>query len=189
MEQGVKLKVSDISSLRAQRQISGLSLPEVTLTSIRQCEDAIAGLKVSIEELDNRLKAVVDGIEAIRLLDTIPGVGLIWSTTIYAEVGDIRRFRSRKAFASYTGLIPSIRASGEKIHHGNITHNGSRPLRHALVEAGIHAVKKSRSLRRLHDRVLYRGNIQKARVAVARKLSLIIYAMLRNGEAFRVDHT
>lgn len=188
MEQGVKLRVSDISSLRAQGQISRLCLPEVTLISIRQCQDAIAGLKVSIKELDDRLEAVIDGIEMISLLSTIPGIGRIWSVTIYAEVGDIRRFRSRKAFASYTGLIPSIRASGESVHYGGITRHGSKPLRHALVEAGIHAARRSPSLRRLYDRVLYRGNVQKARVAVARKLSVIIYAMLKNGEVFRVEH-
>jgi transposase len=142
-------------------------------------------LQVAIKELDERLQAVNQGVEMLTLLRTIPGIGPIWSVTIYAEVGDISRFPSRKAFASYTGLIPSIRASGEKVHSGGITHHGSRPLRHALVEAGIHAARKSASLRRLRNRVLYRGNLQKARVAVARKLSAIIYAMLKNGEPFR----
>ena len=187
MEQGVKLKVSDISSLRAQRQISRLCLPELTSESIRQCQAAIAGLKVSIKELDDRLEAVNDGVEITNLLSTIPGIGRIWSVTIYAEVGDIRRFSSRKAFASYTGLIPSVRASGESVHYGSITHHGSKPLRHALVEAGIHAARRSPSLRRLYDRVLYRSDFRKARVAVARKLAVIIYAMLKNGEPFRME--
>jgi len=188
MEHGVKLRVSDISSLRARQEISRLRLPEVTLFSIRQCHASIAVLKASIKELDDRLDALSDGVEMTSLLNTIPGIGRIWSVTIYSEVGDINRFRSRKAFASYTGLIPSIRASGDSIHHGSITRHGSRPLRHALVEAGIHAARRSPSLRRLYNRVLYRGNVQKARVAVARKLAVIIYAMLKNKQPFRLEH-
>ena len=105
--------------------------------------------------------------------------------TIYAEIGDIRRFRSRKSFSSFTGLVPSVRCSGDSCHHGGITHLGSKPLRHALVEAAITAIREVPSLNRMYHRVLYRSNVQKARVAVARKLAVIIYAMLKNNEPFR----
>jgi len=109
------------------------------------------------------------------------------STGETAEIGDINRFKSSKALANYSGLIPSVRASGDSVRVGGITKLGSRPLRHALVEASINVIRKSRALNRLFNRVLYRGNVQKARVAVARKLAVIIYAMLKHREPFRAQ--
>jgi transposase len=84
-------------------------------------------------------------------------------------------------------LVPIVRSSGDSVWTGGITRLGSRPLRHALVEASINAIRQSPALRRMYSRILYRGNIQKARVAVARKLAVIIYAMLRRNEPFRAE--
>ncbi|MFH1893129.1 MAG: IS110 family transposase, partial [Candidatus Zixiibacteriota bacterium] len=184
---GSELKASDVSSDRARREISRLLLPDVELMSVYQCLDEIDRLKGTICLLDEHLERASEGIEAVSLLRTIHGIGLIWSITIYAEVGDIGRFRSAKAFSSYTGLVPTVRSSGESVYRGGITHLGSKPLRHALVEASLHVCRKSPSLNRLYNRVLYRSNVQKARVAVARKLAVIIYHMLKNGESYRAE--
>ena len=142
--------------------------------------------------LDNEIKTLTgqilkssQGVEDVRLLKTIPGIGSLLATTIYAEIVDINRFRSGKAFASFTGLVPIVRASGDSIYTGRITKVGSRPLRCALVEAAIRAPYKSGDLSRLFFRVLNRSNSQKARVAVAHKLALIIYVMLKKREVFR----
>jgi transposase len=184
---GIRLRMSDISCLKAKEAISGLCLPDATSSSIVQCLEIIEELKGSIKELDNRVEEASEGVGVIVLLKTIPGMGRIWSATIYAEIGDIRRFGSRKALASYTGLVPSVRSSGESCYRGGITHLGSKPLRHALVEVAIRASRQVPSLNRMYNRVLYRSNVQKARVAVARKLAVIIYAMLRNNEPFRLE--
>jgi transposase len=106
---------------------------------------------------------------------------------IYAEVGDVTRFHSAKALASYTGLTPIVRSSGESVWTGGITRLGSKPLRHVLVEASINAIRRSPELNRMYFRILYRSNVQKARVAVARKLAVIIYAMLSRSEPFRLE--
>jgi len=185
--QGVHLRVSDISCVKAGEAISGLCLPDATRRSIVQCLETIEVLKGSIKELDDRLEEGSEGVVEIELLKTIPGIGQIWSVTIYAEVGDISRFSSRKAFASYTGLVPSVRCSGESCYRGGITRLGSKALRHALVEVAIRAIGEVPSLNRMYNRVLYRSNVQKARVAVARKLAVIIYAMLTKNEPFRLE--
>ncbi|MBU1319895.1 MAG: IS110 family transposase [candidate division Zixibacteria bacterium] len=184
---GADLKASDVSSASARREISRLLLPDVSLMSVYQCLEEIDRLKETIGGLNEYLEAASEGIEAVSLLRTIHGMGLIWSITIYAEVGDISRFRSAKAFSSYTGLVPTVRSSGESVYRGGITHLGSKPLRHALVEVSLHVCRKSPSLNRLYNRVLYRSNVQKARVAVARKLSVIIYHMLKNSEPYRAE--
>jgi transposase len=181
------LQVFDVSSPKARNQIDRLCSCETTKKSIEQCLDVITSLKSSIAEIDRQLLELSRGIKSVELLQTIPGIGSVRSATIYAEIGDVNRFKSSKALASYTGLIPSVRASGESVRVGGITKLGSRPLRHALVEASIDVIRRSPALNRLFNRVLYRGNVQKARVAVARKLAVIIYAMLKHNEPFRVQ--
>jgi len=184
---GIDLSVFDISSPRAVNKLKRLCIPEVTRRIINQCLEIIVNLKKSIKELEKQLSEMTADVDDVKLLQTIPGVGPVRSATIYGEIGDINRFKSSKALANYTGLIPSVRSSGDSIHMGGITKNGSRPLRHILVEASINVIRESQPLNRLFNRVLYRGNVQKARVAVARKLAVVIYAMLKHNEPFRLQ--
>lgn len=182
---GIALKVSNIASPKAKREIKRLYLPDTTRQSVEQCLRVIGNLMKMIDDLDDQIELRSADNEIVTLLKTIPGIGQLWAATIYGEVGDINRFKSSKAFASYTGLVPSVRSSGESSHYGGITHQGSCPLRNALVEAAIRVIRKSPALNRMYHRIVYRSNSQKARVAVARKLAVIIYKMLINNEPFK----
>jgi transposase len=182
--EGVNLKISDVSSEKALREIKRICISDWIRETIFELYDIIQALMPRIKELDKELEQRTAGIGAVALLQTIPGIGPIRSATIHAEIGDINRFASRKAFAGYTGLVPTVRSSGESTHLGDITRSGSRPLRMALVEAVPDAIKVSPSLRRLYARINYRSNWQKARTAVARKLALIIYAILKKETSF-----
>lgn len=186
-QHGINLSVFNIASPKARLAIRGLCLPEVTRQTINQCLKIVAIHDDLVLELNKRIEKSVKGNPTVELLQTIPGIGKLRSATIYGEIGDINRFHSSKALASYTGLVPIVRSSGESVWTGGITRLGSRPLRHALVEASINAIRQSPALRRMYSRVLYRSNVQKARVAVARKLAVIIYAMLRRNESFRAE--
>lgn len=184
---GIHMKVSNIASVKARREIKRLYLPETTRQSVEQCLQVIGNLAKMIDILDEEIKLRSSDNDIVELLRSIPGIGPLWAATIYGEVGDINRFKGAKAFASYTGLVPSVRSSGESSHYGGITHQGSRMLRTALIEAAIRTVRKSPSLNRMYHRIVYRSNSQKARVAVARKLAVIIYKMLLNNEPFRTE--
>ena len=186
-QHGIDLKVFNISSPKARLEIRKLCLPDVTRQTIDQCLKIIAMLDDQVVEIDKRIRERVKDNPTVELLHTIPGVGKLRSAVIYAEVGDVTRFHSAKALASYTGLTPTVRSSGESVWTGGITRLGSRPLRHALVEASINAVRKSPELNRMFCRILYRSNVQKARVAIARKLAVIIYAMLSRNEPFNSE--
>ncbi len=144
-------------------------------------------LKEAIKDLDKQLSELSSGIEGVELLRTIPGIGSIRAATFCAEIGNIKRFRSCEGLANNTGLTPSIRASGDTVHSGGITKMGSGSLRYALVEAAISVIRVSPSLNRLFNRVLHRGHVQKARVAVARKLAVIIYVMLKRRQPFKPE--
>lgn len=182
---GIHLKVSNIASMKAKREIRKLFLSDSTHQSVEQCLQVIDNLSQMIDCLDKEIESCCIDNETVELLLTIPGIGPLWAATIYGEIGDINRFKNAKAFSSYTGLVPSVRTSGESSHYGGITHQGSSLLSHALVEAAIRTVRKSPSLRRMYHRIVYRSNSQKARVAVAHKLAIIIYKMLRNKEPFK----
>jgi transposase len=183
---GSKLSVFDIASPKARQQMRRLCLSPSIRQIIDQCLQLIAGLEDSIKEMDKELRQRTEGNETIALLQTIPGIGPVRSAVILAEIGQIERFRTARTLASYTGLVPTVRSSGDSIWTGGITRLGSRPLRHVLVEASINVIRESPALSRMFHRILYRSNVQKARVAVARKMAVIIYAMLRNREPFRV---
>jgi len=186
-QHGIDLRVFNIASPKARLEIRKLCLPDITRQTIDQCLKIIAMLGDQVAEIDKRIQERVKGNPTVELLQTIPGIGRLRSAVIYAEVGDVRRFRSAKALASYIGLTPIVRSSGDSVWTGGITRLGSRPLRHALVEASINAIRKSPELNRMFCRILYRSNVQKARVAVARELAVIIYAMLRHNEPFRAE--
>jgi transposase len=184
---GSVIKATDVSSKSALKEINRLCLSEHIKNSINQCLLMIKTLNEQTEILTDEITSSCKDIEDIELLMTIPGIGHLLAITIYAEVVDIKRFKSHKAFASYTGLVPTVRASADKVHTGEITRVGSKFLRYALIEAAMRAPRKSSALSSLFHRVLYRSNSQKARVAVAHKLAIIIFAMLKNREAFRID--
>jgi transposase len=184
---GYTISAKDVSSRLAGEQIAALALPALTRQLIGQCQQLIKQLDRRIATLEELMRRSCAGVKMVELLRTISGIGPIWSAVIYAEVVDIKRFRSGAAFASYTGLVPSVRQSGDSYHTGQITHQGSRPLRTALVEAAISAYHHSRLLHDLYYRVFFKQGFQTARVAVAHKLALIIYAMLTRGEPFRAD--
>jgi transposase len=184
---GIDLRIFNIASPKARLEIQSLCLPEVSRQTIDQCLKIIAGLDDLVIETNKRIFEQVKDNPTVELLQTIPGIGKLRSAVIYAEVGNVTRFHSAKALANYTGLTPTVRSSGESLWTGGITRLGSKPLRHALVEAAINAVRKSPELHRMYCRILYRGNVQKARVAVARKLAVIIYVMLHRNEPFRAE--
>jgi len=176
----------NITSPKAQREIKRLHLSESIRASVEQCQRVILGIEPLLEELDREIEVRCSGIKEIEILMSVYGIGPLWAAVIYTEVVDISRFRSRKALISYAGLAPSVRASGDKVSSGGITHQGSSLLRTALVEAGMNAKKVCPELRRLYQRVFYKKGKETARVAVARKMAVIIFALLREKRAFRL---
>jgi transposase len=91
-----------------------------------------------------------------------------------AEIGDVQRFPTAKHLASYTGLVPSLYASGEHRWGGAITKQGSTVLRWALVQAA-HRAALSPQFQAFYQRQRARHGAGKATVALARKLAVIAY--------------
>jgi transposase len=119
--------------------------------------------------------------EARAKLQTIPGVGPVTVDVVVSELGDIRRFASTKAVCAYAGLVPKVRQSGGQGPDLRITKEGPPLLRWALVEAAWRVIRQSASWRRIYEGIRKRAGGKKAIVAVARRLLVVMTAMLRDG--------
>jgi transposase len=122
----------------------------------------------------------------VALLRTMPGVGLITSLTILAELGDFKRFKSRASVSNYAGIVPVVRSSNEKSFSGHITHRGPAQLRSVLVEAAWTSVGRVPQYGAIYNRVSAKKAKQIAIVAVARRMLEDAWTMLIRDEVFRL---
>jgi len=120
----------------------------------------------------------------IKLLITVPGISYITATTLLTEIADIHRFNSTDSFASYIGLVPSTKSSGEKDKVLGITVQFNRYLRQLLVEASWVAVRNDPALTLSFTNYSKRMCNQKAIIKIARKLLNRIYYVLKNEKEY-----
>ena len=136
-------------------------------------------MNAEIDRLDRAVRQEAAARPAAVRLMSHPGVGPVTALAFVLTIGDARRFEKLRQVASYLGLIPSEHSSGGKQRLGHISKQGNSLMRFLLVEAGQSAVRKDVELRRFYMRVQHRHSTGVAKVAVARKLALRLYWMLR----------
>ena len=137
-----------------------------------------------IKELDLRIaQEVARRPEAQRLM-THPGVGPLTALGTVLVLGPVERFPDDRHVTSYLGLIPREDSSGGRQRFGHLTKQGNRLLRWLLVEAAGVACRYDPCLRRGYRRLAFRKGTAVAKVAVARKLAIRLYIMLRD----RIDY-
>ena len=122
--------------------------------------------------------------DAMRRLQTVPGVGIITAATYIAVIATPRRFAESGRVVSYIGLVPSTYDTGSMQRHGHITKRGSAELRAMLCEAAHHAARPRHPLHPYWLRVCAKQGYKRAVVAVAQRLARILYAMWRSEEDF-----
>lgn len=146
-------------------------------------DEQIAEVDARVEDL---LSAMPPFQEAIRLLDTIPGVSRQMAILIVAEIGvDMTRFPSDRHLTAWAGMAPGNNESGGKQRSGK-TRQGNKYLRRGLVLAAHSAArKKHHYLRSLYYRLAVRRGGARAAMAVGRTILQIAYHMLKRGEEYR----
>ena len=133
----------------------------------------IEDLKNTRKEIAGTLKTIKKQYgeeEVVKILRTIPGVGLISAFTFFAEIMDIRRFSNQNKLASYVGLIPAIKSSGEKIKVHGLNKRQNKLLKKRLIESAWIAVKHDPALTSCYLDYLKRMSSQEAIIKIARKL-------------------
>lgn len=116
--------------------------------------------------------------ERVRILRSIPGVGLVVAMELLLELQDVARFRRAEELAAYVGLTPAQDSSADKIRMGRITRAGKASLRAMLIESSWYLIGKDQEMKKIYERIKTRAGAKRAIVAIARKLLLSTRRML-----------
>lgn len=147
---------------------------------------SLAALRAGESALVRRLRQLSD--DRTRLLESIPSIGLLSARTVVSALDDAHRFDNRKCVAKYGALTPTIYQSGDVVQQGHINRNGRQEIRRVLLQAA-HLVVRMKSpasapLRRFFLRLEQKRGKKKALIALARKLLVICYGVLKSGQPF-----
>ena len=171
---------------RVPARLALLVLPAPLAATLAPLARLINTTTHEIASLDQQLthRAAADPI--VQALQTVPGVGLIVAMTFRATLDDIGRFAHAGQVSARIGLVPREDSSAERRHRGHITKAGPRELRSLLVQAAwaCWRSKQSATLRAWVERLASRRGKRIAVVALARRLSRILYAIWRDGVTF-----
>jgi transposase len=161
------------------------SLPWADRTLVHSALRHIRQLDREIDDLDAAIARTAAHTRAVRLVLTLTGLGPVAATALWAVIGDPHRFRHGKQVARYMGLDPRVTQSGEEDHRGHISKQGNRMLRSLLVEAA-HSVARHDPgpLGQFYRRKVRQLGTAKAIVALARKIAVVAWALMRTGRAY-----
>jgi transposase len=188
---GFGLRIGKTTPGRFEGRVGELVAEHPTL---RLVADALlrarAELIAQLHKLEKRLIALAREDERTRLLMTTPGVGTIVALTYVAAIDDPGRFKSSRMVGAHFGLTPRKYQSGETNVTGRISKIGDAGVRTVLYEAAnvilTHPVKGS-TLKSWAMRLANRAGMRKAKVALARKLAVVLHRMLADRTPFRAD--
>jgi transposase len=174
------------SAARMPQQLAQLVLPADLLETLTPLRRMVAVLTDEIATVDARLQTVAAADPVVARLRSVPGVGPVVALTFRAFVDEVGRFRSAAQVSAAIGLVPREDSSAERRHRGHITKAGSSELRNLLVQAAWSCwrSKASGTLRTWVERLAGRRGRRIAVVALARRLSRILYAIWRDQSVF-----
>lgn len=148
---------------------------------------SMAVLDELIVEIEAKAKGMAKEDEAVKVLQTIPGIGWWSAMLIRYEIDDVERFSHPRKLVSYCGICPSVHGTGgpEKYRYGRMTKQGNAYLRHIFMEDAIPAVTSYEPWRRVYDRVKEARGGNVAKGAVAHRMVEAVYWVWKKREAFR----
>ncbi len=157
-------------------QDSGKSVLAAYLDHQRYLRKTLLDLTKRVRELSQQERYR----ENARLLQTIPGVGLIVTMTFLTEIGDISRFKNVDNYCSYIGIVPSSHSSGEKDITGGLTSRTNKPLLGTIVECSWVAIRHDAVLRSQFHKHCLRMEPNDAIIRIAKSLAKIMRSVLIN---------
>lgn len=163
-------------------------LPSELKTAIRALLSALKEVYAQIKALDSQVKAIVMNDDDCVLLQSAPGVGPVTALCFKHCIDDLERFQQSKSVGAYIGLTPSQYSSGETTIQGRISKKGSKRLRRLLVESATVILTRTKYWSKLKAwgiKISRKKGLRKAAVAVARKLGVILFRMLKTRETFQ----
>jgi transposase len=166
-------------SARGRADLEGLPLLPWASRRRQELLAWLERLDTSLNDLDLAVEQAACGRADVALLRTHPGVGAVVGLVFVLTVGPVERFPNSRKLVAYLGLDPSEHSSGGRQRLGAITKQGSSMLRWLLVEAAQTAARNDPELRRAYQRLKFRRASGVAKIAIARRLAVRLYWMLR----------
>ena len=185
---GFGLKVGHTTPTRFAGRIGELVAGHATLEVVAEAMLSVhAILRREFTGFERRVRAMARRDVRVRLLMSAPGVGAIVGLTYVSAIDDPARFKSSKGVGAHFGLTPKKHQSGEKDITGRISKIGDASVRAALYEAA-HVILtrpvKGSGLKSWAMKLAKRAGMKKAKVALARKLAVILHRMWVDGTSF-----
>jgi len=180
MSQGLCRK-KKLFSRKGRTELVGLSLAPWASRRREELLKLLDQIDPALAELDRAVLEEAHRREDALLLMTHPGIGPVTSLAFVLAIGSITRFARSRKLVSYLGLNPSEDSSGGRQRLGAISKQGNTLVRWLLIEAVHQAVRQDPELRQDYQRLKFRRGHAVAKVAIARKLAVRMYWMLRSG--------
>ena len=180
-KEGIAVPMTDLFGVGGQQLLDKIQLADAYRIRVESLRDLIELCDKEVAMLEHEVAPFFAGDLGYHAVQAIPGVGPVLGAIFVAEIGDISRFGSARHLCSWAGLTPTHHESDEKVRRGHITKQGSRLVRWAAVEAVAHQSADT-PIWAHHHRVGDRRGKQIGRVAAARKVLILVYYGLRDGE-------
>jgi transposase len=178
MSQGICRK-KKLFTAQGREELEKLSLGPWASRRRQELLGMLDQLNPVIDELDRAVQQEAEKHrDAVRLM-AHPGVGPVTALAYVLTLGPVARFQRSKQVVSYLGLNPKERSSGDKQHTYSISKQGNTMMRWLLVEAAQTAVRFDPELLRVYRRLKFNKGASVAKVAMARKLAVKLYWLLR----------
>jgi transposase len=183
MSQGLCRK-KKLFTKKGRVELSGLALGPWTRRRREELLQLLDQVDAPIAELDRAVLEEAQRRDDAVLLMTHPGIGPVTSLAFVLTIGPVTRFCCSRKLVSYLGLNPTEESSGGRRRLGGISKQGNTMVHWLLIETVHHAVRFDPELRQDYQRLKFRRGHAVAKVAIARKLAVRMYWMLRSGAAY-----
>jgi transposase len=128
-------------------------------------------------------------LDKVRLLRSVPGIGILIAMEILVELPEMERFKSEDELASYIGLTPSEYSTGQYVRQGRITRCGNKRVRTCAVEGSWVLITKDALMGDRYRRLKALKGAKRAIIAIARMLMIRVRKILLSREPYRVGST
>jgi len=184
---GIRLGTANNNKFEGLVQEKIKDKPEVVQVGIKGLLEAFKCVNKEIALLEKKMEEMAAEDEDVKLLTTIPGVGIVTAYTFKTHLGDPSRFKSSRAVGAYFGMTPTQYSSGEVQKQGRVSKCGSKEVRSLLNEAAFSILYSSKSWSRIKvwgQKIKKKKGHKKATMAVGRKLCVLMHRILITRKPF-----
>lgn len=176
----------DIFSPTKEKEIMSLNIGEVYLIQIKSIYESIKYLKEKQDEIKKEILYTGRHYKKeIEIITSISGISVFAALAIKADYAEISRFKNAKKFSSYLRSVPKVDSSNDKTYIGKTKKRGRKLSITLLLQSISHFRKINPNIEDFYQRKVKGKSKGKVRMAIARKIFVSIYYMLREGENYK----